>query len=95
MCCTIRMPVIFSGSVSVLYTDYEYALVLECFDESPDGSCVQGQSTLLLYGRSTTSVLPNDTKTKIGVILMKSSLNISLLEHVSHESKWLKFRLAV
>ena len=47
----------------VMWTDYEYAMVYECFDRNEDGTCPPRRASLVVYGR--TRDLPEDTIEKM------------------------------
>jgi hypothetical protein len=66
-----------TGRLRVLYTDYDYALMFECTEESPDnGKCHPRNAHAILYSRrkQNGAQLPDDVREKVEVAANEACL---------------------
>ena len=49
--CDTKWNLIYLGKIRVLSTDYEYALIAECYKENEDGTCVEGYGNVEALSR--------------------------------------------
>ena len=74
------------GYARVLWTNYEYALVAECFDRQDDGTCPPGAFTMVIFGR--TSNIPEHVIDGVIPIGTDTCVKSTDFERVPHLSKY-------
>ena len=68
-----------------MWTDYDYALLYECFDPQEDGSCPEDQVVIVVFGR--TETLPEKVIGRLIPIAADACVTVEDFEIVPHRGE--------